>query len=644
MWSRSKKESASQPGCRHSPATDSAAESPEAAATRADDAPSNDVQTARTFDGKCPICKEEQKAARIYRTKLMAGLMLPFTLQALDITIIAGALPWIADDFGEIPQLNWIVASFNLTSAAFIPFWGQMADIFGRHWCLQASTVFMLIGSALCTGAPLNAFPVLLLGRGLQGVGAAGIDVLVAVVLADKVSLKENAKNNSIFAFVGGCSYGVGPVLGGYLTRTDWRLCFGINLPICVVAMVVLFFIRDIFLGPQPLQSTGQIEPSQSRSWLRRRLETIDVGGQLLSLLSFGLLILALTWAGATYAWDTAAVLVPLVVGVLLSIGFVFWQYSMTPNRLLSRIFPLQKPLLPWELLRQRNIGCLFYVNIATGMGMYAVLYFTNLYFTMVKGRDSSSAGVQLLYYVPGIGGGVWISMAMCNFWPCKTWWPIFIGSIIEAVGVGLLAFALNSERDPVVYGMTALSGAGTGMRLMPGTIHAVGFFPGHISTVVAFMGVAFPFGGTIGLTVMATVFNNLSNMSTEGSFDDFSALQDLPEDVLHSMQGDAKRGIVWAFVAITPFMVICILTAAALGNVCITDDELDPADERYKENITEQCYIFALLSSKPESTERSSRDDAFVGSEVERATPVASRADSPPRAEKAAVIDSRAE
>lgn len=55
-------------------------------------------------------------------------------------------------------------------------------------------------------------------------------------------------------------------------------------------------------------------------------------------------------------------------------------------------------------------------------------------------------------------------------------------------------------------------------------------------------MGVAFPFGGTIGLTIMSTVFNNLSNMSSEeGSFDEFSALQDLPEDILHSMQADAK-------------------------------------------------------------------------------------------------------
>lgn len=72
-----------------------------------------------------------------------------------------------------------------------------------------------MVGSALCTGAPTHAFPVLLLGRALQGVGAAGIGVIIRVILADKVSLKENAKNNSIFSLVAGVSSGAGPVLGG---------------------------------------------------------------------------------------------------------------------------------------------------------------------------------------------------------------------------------------------------------------------------------------------------------------------------------------------------------------------------------------------------------------------------------------------
>ncbi len=111
--------------------------------------------------------------------------------------------------------MTWIVTAFNLTAAAFIPCWGQMADIFGRHWSLQAATFIVMVGSTLCTAAPTSAFPLLLLGRGLQGVGAAGIGVIIETVLADKVSLNENAKNNSIFSFVAGTSYAVGPVLGG---------------------------------------------------------------------------------------------------------------------------------------------------------------------------------------------------------------------------------------------------------------------------------------------------------------------------------------------------------------------------------------------------------------------------------------------
>ena len=62
----------------------------------------------------------------------------------------------------------------------------------------------------------------LLAGRGLQGVGCAGLLVNTDIILADKVSLKENARNNTVFTIVGGMSYGAGPVLGGYLTETSW--------------------------------------------------------------------------------------------------------------------------------------------------------------------------------------------------------------------------------------------------------------------------------------------------------------------------------------------------------------------------------------------------------------------------------------
>ena len=115
------------------------------------------------------------------------GLCLPFSVQALDATIIAGALPFIASDFRKYPalkpapqtprrhlepleytnappeqlsQLNRIISAFNLTSAIFIPAWGQLADVFGRN--VQSALLLMLVGSGMCAGAPVSAFEMLL--------------------------------------------------------------------------------------------------------------------------------------------------------------------------------------------------------------------------------------------------------------------------------------------------------------------------------------------------------------------------------------------------------------------------------------------------------------------------------------------------
>jgi len=113
----------------------------------------------------------------------------------------------------------------------------------------------------------------------------------------------------------------------------------------------------------------------------------------------------------------------------------------MAPGRYLSRKLPLQRPTIPWELLTQRNMALLFYINFATGMAMTAVLYFVNIYFVFVKCYRPSDAGIQLLFYTPGIGIGVYFAMVMCNFYPRQTFLPLCLGSIIEATGISVLAW-----------------------------------------------------------------------------------------------------------------------------------------------------------------------------------------------------------
>ena len=262
----------------------------------------------------------------------------------------------------------------------------------------------MIVGSALSTGA--NVFPVLLLGRALQGVGVAGVNISIRTILADRVSLADLAVNWTIFVLVAGVAFSTGPIIGGYLTRVSWRWCFAINLPIGVIAIIIiLLLLRRELLPPQPLPELEGRDTSTRRGRLLARVATIDFGGQMLFLWGLGLLSLALTWGGGVYSWSSAAVLAPLVIGAVLSLGWVLYEYGMAPGNFIGRVFPFQRAMIDWRLLSQRDMAIVFLANLTLGMAMFAVIYFMNIYFVLVEGKSSSDAGLTLLYYIPGMGG-----------------------------------------------------------------------------------------------------------------------------------------------------------------------------------------------------------------------------------------------
>ncbi|CAK7235254.1 hypothetical protein SBRCBS47491_009230 [Sporothrix bragantina] len=548
-----------------------------------------------------PVLTPEQKAERkrryIYRCKIIFGLMMPFTLQGLDTTIVASALPFIASDFNQIAQLNWIISAFNLTSAAFLPFWSQTADIFGRHATIHATLVIMLIGSAICTGAPTDAFGVLLLGRALQGVGASGINICVRTILADRVSLKEYALHWTLFALISAFSFSIGPVIGGYLTQANWRWVFAINLPVAVVAIiVVILLLRNDLLGPQPLPELEGRDISTRRGRFIARIATIDFGGQLLFLWGLGLVILALTWGGSAFGWNTAHVLAPLVIGFALTVAWVFYEYLMTPGKTMARVFPTQRAMIPWALLSQRDIGLLFWINFSIGTAMFANLYFMDLYFALVEGNSSSKAGISLLYFLPGLGVGAYSAMFASNVWPRQTIHPLLFGGITAAVGVTVLAYAVHAGNTPLVYGMMALSGHGVGIRMNPASLHGLAFFPAATAAISCIVSFALPFGGTVTLTLMSTVFNNKGGSSTDTA--------------------TVRNAIMWAFIAVIPFMWVSVLLTTFLGNVWILKDDTH--------EVVTKPYIWSLLFRKTLVREKRARENDDHYSKDLRATATA--------------------
>ncbi|KAL5333817.1 major facilitator superfamily domain-containing protein [Aspergillus crustosus] len=541
--------------------------------------PSNEPLTQPLPEKQRPSPEEqaEKRWRRIYRWKLILCLFMPYLLASIDLTIVATAVPFIASHFNELNELNWIVTAFTLTSTALIPTFGQLADVFGRHAVLQLATALMLIGSTLCAAA--QTWGMLLFGRALQGTSAAGLMTIITIILADGVTLEENAKNNSVFAFVGGISYSIGPVVGGYLTDANWRYCFVISIPIAFISHLIIYFFLRKDLKPGTYSHSG----TRLRSLLPA-LATLDLVGTLLFILGVGLIILATAWGGSTYPWTSAAVLTPLILGSISFISFFVYEYFLEKGSM-GRLFPTQKPMLPYSMFKRRDTLLLAILQFAAGAAMYSVFYYVGVYFTLVEGYPASRAGVQLLYYIPGLGAGVYLAILLCTNPPAQTFLPLTLGTITETLGIALVTYGIHAQRTSLINGMMVLAGAGTGIRMMPANLHAVGIWPDRIAPALSVMRFALPFGGTVGVAVMGSVFNNkLAGLGGSaqgmrlglgrGGVQSLEFVEGLDAAGQEEVRIRGRDAIMWAYIAILPILGVSLVTGLFMGNVWIKKKE----------------------------------------------------------------------
>ena len=135
-----------------------------------------DISDAPPIQPRAPLTPGE------VRTILMS-LMLTMFLAALDQTIVATALPTIGRQFQDVSSLSWVITAYLLASTAVAPVFGTLSDIYGRRAMIITAMSLFISGSILCAVAP--NMPVLILARGLQGLGGGGILPIVQTVIAD---------------------------------------------------------------------------------------------------------------------------------------------------------------------------------------------------------------------------------------------------------------------------------------------------------------------------------------------------------------------------------------------------------------------------------------------------------------------------
>src|SRR5437660_7143609 len=145
------------------------------------------------------------------------GLMLGMFLAALNQTIVATALPTIGREFRDFELLPWVVTAYLLSSTVVAPLYGKLSDIHGRRAMMLTSIGIFMAGSAACAAAP--DMIMLILGRGLQGIGGGGILPLAQSILADAVAPRERGRYQAYMGSVWVTAGLAGPVLGGVLAE-----------------------------------------------------------------------------------------------------------------------------------------------------------------------------------------------------------------------------------------------------------------------------------------------------------------------------------------------------------------------------------------------------------------------------------------
>ncbi|RLV66277.1 Drug resistance transporter, EmrBQacA subfamily [Streptomyces sp. CBMAI 2042] len=514
------------------------------------------------------------------RTVLVAigALLLGMLLAALDQTIVSTALPTIVSELGGLDHLSWVVTAYLLAATAATPLWGKLGDQYGRKKLFQTAIVIFLIGSALC-GMAQN-MPQLIGFRALQGLGGGGLMVLSMAIVGDLVTPRERGKYQGLFGAVFGATSVLGPLLGGFFTQhLSWRWVFYVNLPIGVVALLVIAAVLHI-----PV---------------RREKHTIDYLGTFLIASVATCLILVASLGGTTWAWASAQIIVLAVLAVVLLIAFVAVERRAA------------EPVLPLKLFRIRTFSLVAVISFVIGFAMFGAMTYLPTFLQVVHGITPTMSGVHMLPMVLGL---LLTSTASGQIVSRTGRWKVFplAGTALTAAGLLLLH---RLTPDSSTWDMSLcffVFGAGLGL-VMQVLVLVVQNAVSYQDLGVATSGATFfrSIGASFGVAIFGTLFTNrltgqldsaLAGRSVPPGADaerlaaDPRSIQMLPADLRPSILDAYSTSITDVFLYAAPVVLIAFVLAWFLredklrGSVTAPDTSQTLASNPVERSSYDEC------------------------------------------------------
>ncbi len=375
------------------------------------------------------------------RNLVLAAMIFAVAMTFIDQTIVSIAVPEIQRELGlSNTGVQWAVNAYLLSLAALFAFGGRLADTVGHRKMVVLGVIIFAGSSAMCGLTPKGSLAEawIVIFRAVQGAGGAIMFPAALAIVVQTFALRERGKALAKFFGIAGGLTAVGPVLGGYLTQWTWRAIFWVNIPVAIIALVLIAVSKPTTVHrPAPMDFRGL---------------ALIASGVGLSVFGFQQSFL--------WGWANPAIALSIAAGVLLLIAFVVVELRT------------ESPLIQVGIFR---IRAFLIENVVLGIAMLVfipVFFFSSEYGQISLGKSAQQVGVILLYFFVGFVVTAQIGGRMLDRVGAKR--PVVLGCALAAVGFYLWAgkvtqLDLGSQEWYIV-----LSGAGMGFMLGPASTDAV--------------------------------------------------------------------------------------------------------------------------------------------------------------------------
>jgi EmrB/QacA subfamily drug resistance transporter len=372
---------------------------------------------------------------------ILAAMIFAVSMTFIDQTIVSIAVPQIQRELGLTSTgVQWAVNAYLLSLAALFAFGGRLADTVGHKKMVTLGVILFAAASTMCGLTPKGSLAEawIVTFRVVQGAGGAIMFPAALAIVVQTFPLRERGKALAAFFGIAGGLTAVGPILGGYLTQWTWRAIFWVNIPVAIIALVLIYLSNPV----------TAFKPAR----MDYRGLALIVSGVALSIFGFQ--------QSAIWGWGNPGIGLCIAAGVVLLVAFYFVELRTESPLMEVRIF---------------HIRPFFVENLVLAFSMLAfipVFFFASEYAQISLAKTAQQAGLYLLYFFIGYVIAAQIGGRMLDRGGAKR--PVVLGCVLATVGFALWAGKVSQLNFHTQQWYVVLAGAGVGFMLGPASTDAV--------------------------------------------------------------------------------------------------------------------------------------------------------------------------